>query len=275
VEKTYGDPFKTPLSVAADMRKELIEYLLRFTPSSSSNLASIASSHRAPLELAQDLLDAFILSKSSFFRRLSSKLLIGDEAKEDKIEDFLEELDFTETWICSHREQVAKMLLRKLDIERHGSICGMRFGSESELERHRLMCGLRPITCGNEGCGHILSAIHVPDHDRSCAYKLLSCEQKCGAMVIRSEMDKHCVTVCPMRPVKCSFSHVGCNVMVPIQNLERHCKESVDAHHALALKIAQQREMIASNLTQQILVLEKVSSSLIFFSFSLYDACSL
>jgi hypothetical protein len=63
-----------------------------------------------------------------------------------------------------------------------------------------------------------------------------------------------------MRPVKCSFSHVGCNAMVPYQNLERHCEESVDAHHALALKIAQQQEMLASNLAQQILVLEKVSS---------------
>ena len=256
VERTYGDPFQTPLSVAPDIRKELINYLLRFVPSSST-LEAITSCSLSPLESAQDLLDTFVLSKTSFISRISSKL-INNESKEDKIEDFLQELHVTETWISSHRDQVAKMVLRKLDIRRDTN-CGMRFKSEFELEKHELVCVLRPISCGNEGCGHVFSAIHVVEHDKLCVYKLLPCEQRCEAMVIRGEMDKHCVTECPMRPMKCSFFHVGCNVMVPYRNLEQHCEESIDLHLTLACEIAQKQEAHVSNLTQRIFILQKVS----------------
>lgn len=251
VEKTYGDPFKSPLSVAGDARNEMVEYLTNQKPHTASSYSEIAH----PLDMAEDLLDQFVLSKTSFLSRVSSKLM-SNETKEDRIEDVVEELDHTETWIPSQREQVAKVLLKNLDINRR-SVCGMSFEKEEELAEHKGMCPLRPITCGNEGCDRVFSALHVVEHDTACPFKILRCEQQCEAVVTRSEMDKHCITICPMRPVKCPFFHVGCSNMVPRRTLEQHCQESMGSHLMYALQIVQKQEVLVSGLTQRILLLEK------------------
>eukprot|EP00250_Pteridium_aquilinum_P010735 c19596_g1_i1 orf=180-1268(+) len=251
VEKTYGDPFKSPLSVAAIVKTEMASFLTIQHPPLSPSASEIPS----PLDLAEDLLDQYVHSNTSFLSRVSSKLM-NNETKEERIEDLAEELDLAETWTPSEREQVAAVLLRNLDIRRI-SVCRMTFEKEEELVEHKSMCPFRPITCGNEGCGHVFSALHVLEHDMDCPFKLLRCEQECEAVLMRSEMDKHCITVCTMRPVKCPFFHVGCIDLVPQRALEQHCQEFIGSHLMYALQVMQKQEVLVSSLTQRMLLLEK------------------
>ncbi|KAI5058280.1 hypothetical protein GOP47_0026450 [Adiantum capillus-veneris] len=246
VEKTYGDPFKSSLSAAATVKADMVSFLTAQHP---------PIPEMAPLDMAEDLLDQFVQTNTSFFSRVSSKLM-NNETKEDRIEDLAEEMELAETWVSSDRDKVAMVLLRNLDV-RGICVCRLRFDLEHELMDHKSMCPFRPITCGNEHCGHIFSALHVLEHDTKCPFKLLSCEQRCEAVLTRSEMDKHCVTVCPMRPVKCPFFHVGCVDMVPHMTLEQHCQEFVASHLLCALQVMQKQEMLVSSLTQRVLLLEK------------------
>ncbi|MCO5579198.1 hypothetical protein L7F22_033051 [Adiantum nelumboides] len=246
VEKTYGDPFKSSLSVAASMKTELVSFLTAQRP---------PIPEMAPLDMAEDLLDQFVQTNSSFFSRVSSKI-INNETKEDRIEDLAEEMELAQTWSSSDRDNVAVVLLRNLDI-RGICVCRIRLDSEQEQMDHKSMCPFRPITCGNAHCGHIFSALHVLEHDTTCPFKLLSCEQRCEAVIPRSEMDKHCVTVCPMRPVKCPFYQVGCIDMVPHKILEQHCQDFVTSHLMCTLQVVQKQEMLVSSLTQRVLLLEK------------------
>lgn len=246
VEKTYGDPFKSSLSVAASVKAEMVSFL---------TAQRSLTSETAPLDMAEDLLDQFVQTNTSFLSKVSSKLM-NNETKEERIEDLAEEMDLSETWVSSDRDQVAMALLRNLDV-RGICVCRLTFDTEEELRDHKSMCPFRPITCGNEHCGHIFSALHVLQHDTTCSFKLLSCEQHCEAILPRSEMDKHCVTVCPMRPVKCPFFHVGCTDMVPHMTLEQHCQEFVGSHLMCALQVLQKQEVLVSSLTQRVLLLEK------------------
>ncbi|KAH7281425.1 hypothetical protein KP509_36G047000 [Ceratopteris richardii] len=249
VEKTYGDPFKSPISVAASLKGEMVSFLAAQAP---------RISEMAPLDVVEELLDEFVQSNTSFFSRISSKLM-SNETKEEKVEDLAEDMETAETWASSDRDQVAMALLRNLDT-RGLCVCKTTFETEEELTDHKSMCPFRPITCGNDNCGDVFSALHVLKHDTECPFKLLSCEQHCEAILTRSEMDKHCVTVCPMRPIKCPFFHVGCTDLVPYRNLAQHCQESVGSHLTFALQALEKQETNVSSLTHRVLLLEKALS---------------
>lgn len=109
---------------------------------------------------------------------------------------------------------LAKALLKRVDRSKTYH-CEMKFDIVDELANHKMVCVLRPVTCDNPGCGDVFSAIHAEEHDAACIFKLLSCEQKCKAMVARGDMDKHCVTMCPMKLVNCPFQQVGCITAMP------------------------------------------------------------
>lgn len=255
VEKTYGDLFKTPLSVVDDVKTELVEYLSqhRETP-----LPSYINGARAPVDTAKDLLDQFVQSKTKFLSRVSSKL-ISSEKKEDRIEEFAQELQQNERWIIGQRESLVKELLKGLD-QTKSSVCGLTFKSQEELAEHKSICPLRPVTCENDGCGHVFSALHEVEHDAICGFKLLPCEQACDALIMRSQMDKHCVTTCPMKLVKCPFFHVGCGNILPQGMVEEHCTSSMSLHLNAVLQNLQKQEVSVSSLTQRVLLLEKAMS---------------
>lgn len=111
-------------------------------------------------------------------------------------------------------QELAKALLKCVD----GSgicHCEMKFYTVDDLSNHKMVCGFRPVTCGNPGCGDVFSASHADRHDLECSFKLLSCEQKCSAVVARGHMNKHCATVCPMKLVNCPFQQAGCTTPMP------------------------------------------------------------
>lgn len=110
---------------------------------------------------------------------------------------------------CGSFQVLAKALLKRLDRSKTYH-CEMKFESNEELSEHQASCVLRPMLCLNNGCGAVYSAVHATTHDGLCLHKQLPCELKCGSTVPRGEMERHGVTVCPMKKMKCPFHPVGC-----------------------------------------------------------------
>lgn len=255
VEKTFGDLFKSPISVVGDVKKELIDFLHQHSASYPSQRDDTPLP--APSELADDLLDEFVRSKTSLLSRMSS--VMGTERKEERIDDLAQDLDRTGAWVMADREALAKSLLKQLDRSR-SSNCDKEFQTKEELDAHMGTCPLRPIKCPNDGCGRVLSALHAGEHDAVCSFKFIPCEQKCQARVMRSEMDKHCITVCPMKLVKCPFFQVGCNNSLPQMMVEQHCVDSMGFHLISVLQSLHKQEVAVSSSTRRILLLEKALS---------------
>lgn len=68
-------------------------------------------------------------------------------------------------------------------------------------------------------------------------------------------MDRHCVTVCPMRLMKCPF---GCDSSFPDRDLEKHCVEFLQAHLVKVLKAIHKKGRSEEELKELAQKLEKV-----------------
>ncbi|KAH7849291.1 hypothetical protein Vadar_015767 [Vaccinium darrowii] len=113
----------------------------------------------------------------------------------------------------------------------------MKFNSAEELPGHSLQCNFRTMNCTNEGCNARFCASHLVDHESICPFKILPCEQKCPDSIMRREMDKHCITVCPMKLVNCPFYPVGCQSTIPLATIEQHRLENLHAHVLYILQV--------------------------------------
>ncbi|EFJ35405.1 hypothetical protein SELMODRAFT_438363 [Selaginella moellendorffii] len=261
VEKTIGDPFNQPGSVVGDLKRELIESLESQSQQyAGAALGSLSDRVQAPkpMKILQGFLDGFVRSKANLLARVSSRILSNDK-KEDKIEEFVGELDRSGAWMVGRREMLARSLLRRIDRSMVAH-CEMRFGSSEELAAHKARCALRPTTCTNEGCTDVYSAVQGGGHDARCAFKVLTCEQGCGQSVARADMDRHCVSVCPMKMVTCPFHHVGCVDRLPQGTVEVHCAGNVSSHLLAVLHVLQRLEVGIASQSQRISNLEKALS---------------
>jgi len=257
VESTMGDLFKTPASVAADVRKEMIEYLRQQSevyPTQYVMVVGSSGSPESPVDVVDDVLDNFVHNKRNLFTRMSGWLL--SEQKEEKIDDFVEELEIMGFWVKGRRENLAKDLLKSIDLS-NAYHCELKFDSSEELALHKGKCSLRPVNCANEGCREVFSSVYAKKHDDSCPLKLVPCEQKCSEMVNRSEMDRHCITVCPMKLVNCPFYQVGCLSTIPQSEIEAHCAEFLQSHLFCVLQMLHKQEASVGDLTQRVILLEK------------------
>lgn len=127
-------------------------------------------------------------------------------------------MQFERSITCLYGQALAKALLRRTD-QRKTCHCEMSSDSEKELAEHQASCAFRPVSCSNEGCDAVYSAIHAETHDASCGYKLFPCYLECETSVQRKEMANHCATVCPMRKMKCPYHTVGClHVMAQVHH---------------------------------------------------------
>lgn len=257
VESTMGDLFKTPASVAADVRKEMIEYVRQQSevyPTQYVMIVGGSGSPENPVDVVDDLIDNFVHNKRNLFTRMSGWIL--SEQKEEKIDDFVEELETMGFWVKGRRENLAKDLLKSIDLI-NAYHCEMKFDSSEELTLHKSKCSMRPVNCANEGCREVFSAVYAKKHDESCPLKLIPCEQKCSAMVNRSEMDRHCITICPMKLVNCPFYQVGCLSTIPQSAIEEHCAEFLQSHLFYVLQMIHKQESSVGDLTQRVILLEK------------------
>lgn len=261
VDNTTGDMFKSPGTVAAEIRKEMLDYL---TERSESFVAESFLSEEGPEEekpdqpsdIISDFIEDFAGLKRNILSRVSGWLL--SDMREDKIDDFVQEMELNSFWLLDRREAIAQTLLKNVDYKNEFH-CNMKFKSEEELELHRPHCGFRVVLCGNEGCSAMFSAAQMEHHDSICPFKKLPCEQKCQEILMRREMDRHCVTVCPMKLVNCPFYSIGCKATVPSCNVKEHCLESIRSHLLCALQYLH-KGVSAEDLAPRADQMEKESS---------------
>ncbi|GAV86132.1 zf-TRAF domain-containing protein [Cephalotus follicularis] len=261
VDNTTGDIFKTAASVAVDIRKEMVDYLTQRSESFVAESFILegspegeASDH--PYNILSDFVDDYASSKRNLFSRVSGWLL--SEKREDKIDDFVQEMEINKFWLMDRREEISQSLIKNVDFKNQFH-CNMKFNSVEELAEHVVHCGFRPTECNNKGCSATYCANQMEKHDIDCPYKIIPCEQKCLDSIMRREMDRHCITVCPMKLVNCPFYAAGCQSTIPQCLLEKHRLENVHSH---LLHILQgiHKEVSVDDLKKRVEQLEELSS---------------
>ncbi|CAM6060062.1 unnamed protein product [Sphagnum tenellum] len=248
------------MRVEGETKREMLEYLQQQSEAYASGSGALSNSPAMataanPSKVVDDILESFVRSKRTLLTRVSSKLMYS-EKMDDKIGDFVQELERSSTWMIGRREVIAKGILKRVDRSKSHH-CAMRFDNRDELAYHKLRCALRPISCNNPGCGDVFSAIYAEPHDASCPFKLLPCHLKCKATVTRSNMENHCVTVCPMKPVTCPFHHVSCPASMSQGEVEKHCEDNMGQHLLLLLNSLQNQKLSIGVQSQRIQLIEK------------------
>ena len=238
VDNTTGGPFKTPGSVAVDLRKEMVDYLTQRSESFVAETVILEGGPQAeksdhPYDIISDFVDDFASSKRTIWSRVSSWML--SDKREDNIDDFVQELEVNGFWPLDKREALSETLLKNVDFK-DAFHCNMKFSSAEELANHVHNCSFSSVICQNEGCYIKFCARHTEKHDSTCPFKIIPCEQKCSDNIMRREMDRHCITVCPMKLVNCPFYAVGCRSPIPQCTLENHRSVNLQSHVWYALK---------------------------------------
>lgn len=262
VDNTSGDIFRTPASVAADVRKEMVEYVTQRSENFVAEAVILeggqdgqVSDH--PYDIISDFVDDFASSKRNLFSRVSGWLL--SENREDKIDDFVQEMEINAFWLVDKREAIVQSFLKNVDLKNEYH-CNMKFHSPEELAAHVSNCSYRSVSCTNEGCNAIFCARQVDKHDAICPFKIIPCEQNCSNTIMRREMDRHCITVCPMKLVSCPFYAVGCQSPVPHGKLEQHRSDDLHSHLLFVLQSIH-KEASTEDLKRRLEQLKEASSS--------------
>ncbi|KAK1264083.1 hypothetical protein QJS04_geneDACA022323 [Acorus gramineus] len=121
--------FRGPASVAIDLRKEMVEYLIQRgevyvseTVIEEGN-ADVETSGD-PVEVISSFIDDFSSSKRNLFSRVSGWVM--SEKREDSIDDFVPEMEMKGFWAVDIREAITRTLLNNIDFKNHFH-CGMKF----------------------------------------------------------------------------------------------------------------------------------------------------
>lgn len=261
VDNTTGGLFKTPGSVAVEMRKEMVDSLIQRSETFVAEAIVLEGEAETevpehPFDIILDFIDDFASSKRNFFSNVTGWIL--SERREERIDEFVQEMEINGFWMTGRRETLAQTLLKNVDFK-DGFHCNKKFNSADELAAHLPQCQFRTVHCPNEGCDDQFSACNLEIHDAVCPFKMLPCEQNCAEILMRRYMDRHCITVCPMKHVSCPFSSVGCKFSIPWSMLEQHKEENVHAH---VLSILQRihKEAATEDLKHRVKQLEELSS---------------
>ncbi|KAJ0531091.1 putative homogentisate solanesyltransferase [Helianthus annuus] len=240
VDNTTGGIFTSAGSIAVDMRKEMTDYL---TQRSETYVAEFLLSENAsmsevsvhPYDIILTLIDDFSSTKRNMFSRVSE--WVASDGRDDRIDDFVQEMEINGFWLLARREYVASMLLKNVDYK-NAFHCDKVCSNEEELVKHRSECKFRPMDCTNEGCTTRYCAAQKDHHEAVCPFLINPCEQKCSDNVMRREMDRHCVTVCPMKLVHCAFYTVGCQSSIPRCDVQQHNADNLSSHLLFIIRSA-------------------------------------
>ncbi len=139
-------------------------------------------------------LQEFVRSQQpSSYRRQSAVNSPAANAK------FLQQV--SEEFPIEERAGLARAVIRRLDtlFEYHCTVplCG-------------IACTFARQRCPYEHCGARFSRKYWIDHDDHCQHKPVTCPLLCGVKVPRRDMNSHVEDACVMRPVPCTFAHLGC-----------------------------------------------------------------
>ncbi|KAA8548380.1 hypothetical protein F0562_000064 [Nyssa sinensis] len=149
VDNTTGRIFKGPASVAVDIRKEMVDYLTQRNETFVAESVILEGDPDAevsdhPCDIISDLVDDFAISKRNFFSRVSGWLL--SERREDRIDDFVQEMEINGFWLMDKREAIAQTLLWNVDLK-NTFHCNMKFNSVEKLLEHVPQCSFRTMNC--------------------------------------------------------------------------------------------------------------------------------
>ena len=160
----------------------------------------------------------------------------------------------TPTWVNSHHNECdnyplectnkcGKTNIKRKDMKGHHAICPLeslkcRFNAKGcskivllrDMESHKRECDYRPYSC--KYCGHhgtfkdIIGIQGGSSHYDNCDQYPLECRNKCSEKKIKKrDMDEHCLTICPLEPLKCPFNAKVCRKNILRNNMESHKRQ--------------------------------------------------
>ncbi|XP_078349963.1 TNF receptor-associated factor 5-like isoform X2 [Oculina patagonica] len=132
--------------------------------------------------------------------------------------------------------------------------CGLAV-LRSELQRHlNEICARRIISC--QHCGTNYVWCQAEEHFDNCQRFPCSCPQRCGENNIpKAEVNAHLERDCGLTEVDCKYAHVGCQVKVPRNRLERHLQVNMEAHLNIAcgkLQILENESLITNQRLEEL-----------------------
>ncbi|GAA0169874.1 scaffold/adaptor protein [Lithospermum erythrorhizon] len=261
VDNTTGALLRSYASVAVNIRRDMVDYLVRRSENFVAESVVLEGGTDGdvsdnPFDVISNFIDDFAASKRNFLSKVSGWLL--SDRREDRIDDFLQQMELNGFWLIGRRESVAHTLLKNVDIK-NAFHCNMKFKESTELDEHRFHCNFRSIICTNEGCDARFSACHREQHESACSFEIIPCEQKCPESIIRREMDKHCITVCTMKLVNCPLYQFGCHATIPQCKIDEHLMVNLQPHILHVLRISH-KGFSEDSLKKRLDEIEKISS---------------
>uniref|UniRef100_A0ACD5ZKM7 Uncharacterized protein n=1 Tax=Avena sativa TaxID=4498 RepID=A0ACD5ZKM7_AVESA len=265
VDNTTGDMFKGPSSVVAGLKTELAGYMIQrsetlvreSTGGQEDRSEQFIKASTRPAEFLPDLIEDFVTSKKNMLSHVSG--FFSTDGRINKIKEFTQKLETEKFWAEDERKATTETILKIVDVECNFH-CSERFDMPDKLLEHTDQCKFRIVNCTNDGCAASFSAIHIEKHDSVCPFKLIPCEQLCEQDVMRSKMDKHCSTVCPMKLINCPFYEVGCETAFAQCSLERHCSGFLQTHLMYVAHVIIRQRVSVNDMDQRLQLLEKVQS---------------
>lgn len=106
--------------------------------------------------------------------------------------------------------------------------------TRGELKTHLSFCPKRLETC--EYCLEEIANYEITNHYYSiCKKYKIPCDNDCGSLVERGEMELHKLTYCPFESVSCVYAKVGCIENPKRIELESHLINQANFHNYLLL----------------------------------------
>ena len=101
-------------------------------------------------------------------------------------------------------------------------------GEAGVVDQHTAACPKRPWQC--QYCEFASTNDLQKEHVEQCTKYPVPCPNKCKVGTVpRCDVEKH-RTECPLEPVACEFTDIGCSVKVARRDLKIHMEESQQQH---------------------------------------------
>ena len=126
--------------------------------------------------------------------------------------------------------------------------CGGRFIRCSLGVHTRVGCPLRIVKC--QYCSFEDKPSALDDHTTFCPSVPVECPRKCGVKCPRRQMTTHLGT-CPKRLVQCKYYQIGCEELIPVDELDTHLVQAKDDHLEKAMSKVVDLNTVVGNLCQQ------------------------
>ncbi len=141
--------------------------------------------------------------------------------------------------LVTHKDKYFQRKVLQLEVSCGLSLCFWR-GELGAFDNHILSCPQSPWKC--QYCNFEAILREKESHMTVCMKCPVVCPNNCEiGSIPRCDAEKH-IEMCPLQPVKCEFSEVGCTQLVPRKNVAQHVKENA-LHHLMSTTLLNLRLM--------------------------------